>query len=689
MLPKGTLPRPRLEPEIDAELLKLEESQLSSQSQLDDTYQQIFAIATRGQSTGLHYAVIVSALQLSVCSFRAFTARELAYMSSIRADGSFTKGVTESFIVINCANLLTDSQNIGVRLAHLSVGEFLDRSMPGTFSHPNAHASAALCCLAFCSSPAAHELASDAKLFQDTGAHNPHVALSEDKLPTTTADLWTEPKWMKLRSYVSWYWPVHCRHARLTQILLDMIPEHETMELYDAVRVRNHAALRAIIAKGIDVGSASDLSSTEQSELARTPVALQISLESCPQKPRTALHEAVRLQDSDAVDILILAGADVNRKDIYGCTPLHTSAFLSDASTIASLIRAGADKNAGDSVGATPLHYAVYHNHENSVRVLLALGVQRDSLDLRMNTALHSAVYLGSISITKILIRSGCSIDARNVDGNTPSQILLGSNSVSLRDICAVPAANSVSAGFLRWSTADLGSLIVASGQKPRASRAGIKLGHFTVKSRHLCAYCNVSSWLNNPRDGIKHAHQPSLTSLSSSAENGCEICILFVKGLSSQEKPSLQASDETKVWVELSRMWDASIDLVARHILTVSVGVIASYQMEMCSNGSHAFDHISGRSIDPFSGSANTFSKLTEWMDGCEYYHPRCRLHEANPELPKRLVDISEESNPGRIRLVKGSDLETARNAGFFDDWTPRLRLCVLVSSLWRENYF
>ena len=246
----------------------------------------------------------------------------------------------------------------------------------------------------------------------------------------------------------------------------------------------------------------------------------------------------MRLHDSDGVDILILAGAEVDRKDIFGCTPLHTAAFFDDANIITSLIRAGAHKTPQDSVGAPPLHYAVYHNHENSVRVLLALGAQRDSLDLRLNTPLHSSTCLSFNSIVRILIWSGCNTHTSNVDGSTPSQIMFRSNSISLCHLSAAIEANRGPASDSRQTATDLGGSTVPSGHiNSHVALYRVESPHFTVKSKPLCAYCNVSGWLNGSRDVIKHAQHPSLKYLQLSAESGCDICILFLNGLLSQEE--------------------------------------------------------------------------------------------------------------------------------------------------------
>ena len=55
------------------------------------------------------------------------------------------------------------------------------------------------------------------------------------------------------------------------------------------------------------------------------------------------LMEAVRLQDSEAVERLLHASADVNAPQADGATALHWAAYLDDVETARLLLEAGAD----------------------------------------------------------------------------------------------------------------------------------------------------------------------------------------------------------------------------------------------------------------------------------------------------------------------------------------------------------
>src|SRR5690349_9946991 len=58
-----------------------------------------------------------------------------------------------------------------------------------------------------------------------------------------------------------------------------------------------------------------------------------------------AQHWAVRQGDTEIVDRLLRAGADVAAANRYGVTPLHLAAINGDAATIKRLLDAGANVN--------------------------------------------------------------------------------------------------------------------------------------------------------------------------------------------------------------------------------------------------------------------------------------------------------------------------------------------------------
>ena len=118
---------------------------------------------------------------------------------------------------------------------------------------------------------------------------------------------------------------------------------------------------------------------------------------------RTALHKAVagnlpdvglnHFNQADTVQVLIDAGADIEKKDSLGRSPL-LSGCMSDANDVVKvLIRAGADVGARDPDGETCLMIASAGGFTTIVKSLLCMPeVRVDLVDAKHWTALHHAV---------------------------------------------------------------------------------------------------------------------------------------------------------------------------------------------------------------------------------------------------------------------------------------------------------
>lgn len=83
----------------------------------------------------------------------------------------------------------------------------------------------------------------------------------------------------------------------------------------------------------------------------------------------TALHYAARNGSAEAVDFLLMMGANNSSTTHDLWTPLHTAAYSGHVGACASLVRrGGADLDARDNHGWTPIHWAAYGGHADVCR---------------------------------------------------------------------------------------------------------------------------------------------------------------------------------------------------------------------------------------------------------------------------------------------------------------------------------
>ena len=103
------------------------------------------------------------------------------------------------------------------------------------------------------------------------------------------------------------------------------------------------------------------------------------------------LHDAVIAGKADAVEALLIAGADVNAPGDLG-SPLHLAAFDGNVEIARLLIAKQADVNARhEADGARPLHVAANYNHATLAALLLDNGADPTVRDPRGLTAADRA----------------------------------------------------------------------------------------------------------------------------------------------------------------------------------------------------------------------------------------------------------------------------------------------------------
>lgn len=132
----------------------------------------------------------------------------------------------------------------------------------------------------------------------------------------------------------------------------------------------------------------------------------------------TPLHFAAGSQKSDAVILLLKAGADVNALNNDGWPPIQGTIETRDLETFKVLVRAGA-KFDFDTYSA--LIQATRAGQPEMVAQLVKGGARLDATD--GDTALHYAVFNDSVELVQLLLNAGAKIEMKGRSGRTPLHV--------------------------------------------------------------------------------------------------------------------------------------------------------------------------------------------------------------------------------------------------------------------------
>jgi ankyrin repeat protein len=129
----------------------------------------------------------------------------------------------------------------------------------------------------------------------------------------------------------------------------------------------------------------------------------------------TALHWAVYWENTDAVDLLLQAGANARAKNDLGVSPLVIACGSGQGEIVAKLLTAGADPNAALESGETALMLAARSGSTRAVEALLTRGADVNAREgTRGQTALMWAVANRHPEVTRILLAKGAEVNARS-----------------------------------------------------------------------------------------------------------------------------------------------------------------------------------------------------------------------------------------------------------------------------------
>lgn len=136
----------------------------------------------------------------------------------------------------------------------------------------------------------------------------------------------------------------------------------------------------------------------------------------------TALHWAVRQDDTETAKLLIHAGANVQAATRLGLTPLALACANANPAMIRLLLGAGANVNFAGPNGETPLMIAARLGDTEPIQALLDGGADVNAKDTAAeSTALMVAIRGNHAEAVKLLIAHGADVNARTRVGAKPA----------------------------------------------------------------------------------------------------------------------------------------------------------------------------------------------------------------------------------------------------------------------------
>uniref|UniRef100_A0A671UBP0 Nuclear factor kappa B subunit 1 n=1 Tax=Sparus aurata TaxID=8175 RepID=A0A671UBP0_SPAAU len=162
---------------------------------------------------------------------------------------------------------------------------------------------------------------------------------------------------------------------------------------------------------------------------------------------QTPLHLAVITQQREAVEALLLAGADPTLTDRHGNTVLHLASTLEGGGGMVQFLLQHKELRAllehTNTAGLCAIHLAVLASQLSSLRELLEGGANVETPERSCGrTALHLATESDNVSLAGCLLLEGnANVDCCTFNGSTPLHIAAGRGSVKLTAVLMAPGS--------------------------------------------------------------------------------------------------------------------------------------------------------------------------------------------------------------------------------------------------------
>jgi ankyrin repeat protein len=129
--------------------------------------------------------------------------------------------------------------------------------------------------------------------------------------------------------------------------------------------------------------------------------------------PTSALFDAVRSDDTGAVESVIKQRIDVNARDEDGSTAIDWAAIRNNLDVATLLLKAGANPNLTNEQGIGALYLAIVNGSSGMVKLLLGKGADPNVAREDGETPLMAAAHLGQVDVMRMLLDHGAKVNAR------------------------------------------------------------------------------------------------------------------------------------------------------------------------------------------------------------------------------------------------------------------------------------
>lgn len=180
----------------------------------------------------------------------------------------------------------------------------------------------------------------------------------------------------------------------LIQLSLQAVEDKPDNPLYQAVENGQTKIVAQLLQKGVDIDERNAFN-------------------------KTALHAAVESNSLKMVQLLVIAGANLELKSYvwYQWTPLHSAVYENNLEIVQYLVSAGANINANTYLGYTPLDLAFWY--DASDKIIYYIINHGGYLYEYKNYLPENAIKRGNTKLLQTLLNLGCNVDAQKYENKS------------------------------------------------------------------------------------------------------------------------------------------------------------------------------------------------------------------------------------------------------------------------------